>query len=900
MQIRKRKIARVTDPQLQSEIPRALSGAMNFILRTTQPVAPELPSVHEVEPQKNAQSISKPVTTLEGLIAEDPYPNYPTSDDIEKDNEGIGSGNALAADAGLKNHISIGNHSDVTEDEGWIMIPREELPDGWSDAPSIHELLSLDRSCIFPGEQLHILVCLSASKQDSEIITPFKVAAVMTKNGRSAQNGKQKMKTSENKTYSESVQEDANGLHGETTEQGIEENGRTMSTNEDSPRPDITATETFLRMEDHKHQTETLLARFRNSNFFVRIAGSDEPLWSKRSKLESSSLSSEISEGRSQLNDSGTRKISKGNLQSAVIDRGSFDAIASGGIARDNIKCYSLSNGDIVVLLQINVGISDVKHPVLEVLQFEKYQGSDLTSEGPDYSLASNLGDPCRELLSWLLPIDRSLPPPRPLSPPLGSTPGLGAVHQRSSSSGSQLFSFSHFRSYSMPSLPQVAGPPSPAIPPSPKPDFDLEDLDRFSPEKPIRSHDIGNEGLLSFRGVSLEPERFSVHCGLEGIFLPGRRWRRKLEIVQPIEISSFAAECATEDLLCVQVKNISPAHLPDLVIFLDSITIVFEEASKAGPSLSLPIASIETGNAHSLPNLALRRGEEHSFVLRPATTIVKDFKAHGVASALPPHPKIGAAAATFAHQSSRVGEGIQSSSSDDRFAVLVSCRSNYSESKLFFKQPTSWRPRVARDLVISVSSETKEQTCGPIGRVPQLPVQVLTLQASNLTSEDLTLIVNAPISSTCPPSVVPLNSAPTSPMSSFGGFSEFVTRVGGDKWVVTTQRLSSMPTMLENQKENTSGGKRSISLGQHMRTTSDVISSSGLGCTHLWLQSKVPLGCVPAHSSATVKLELLPLTDGIITLDSLQVAVKEKGLTYVPEQPLKVYATSSIATGFV
>lgn len=47
-------------------------------------------------------------------------------------------------------------------------------------------------------------------------------------------------------------------------------------------------------------------------------------------------------------------------------------------------------------------------------------------------------------------------------------------------------------------------------------------------------------------------------------------------------------------------------------------------------------------------------------------------------------------------------------------------------ESKLFFKQPTNWRPRVARDLVISVSSETKEQTCGPIGRVPQLPVQVL------------------------------------------------------------------------------------------------------------------------------------------------------------------------------
>ncbi|KAH7666289.1 hypothetical protein IHE45_13G091700 [Dioscorea alata] len=850
---------------------------MNYILRASQiqPVAPELPSVDEVEPQETLQPMSKPVTTLEGLIAEDPYPNHPINDDIEKETEGIGDASAVAADSGLKNHISIGNHSDVTEDEGWITIPCEKLPDDWCDAHSIHELRSLDRSFIFPGEQLHILVCLSESKQDSEIITPFRVAAVMTKNGRSAQSGKHKMKILENKVYSENAKEDANGVHEEATGQVVEENNSTVSTNEDNPRSDISATESFLRMEDHKQRTETLLARFKNSTFFARIAGSDEPLWSKRSKLEASSLSSEISEGRSRSNDEGARKISRGNLHNAVIDQGGFDGVTSGGVARDTVKCYLLSNGDIVVVLQINVGISDVKDPVLE--------------------------DPCRELLSWLLPIDRSLPPPRPLSPTLGSTPGIGPVHQRSSSSGSQLFSFSHFRSYSMPSLPQAAVPPTQAIPPSPKPAFDLEDLDRFSPEKPMRSHDIGNEGLLSFRGVALEPERFSVHCGLEGIFLPGRKWRRKLEIVQPIEISSFAAECATEDLLCVQIKNISPSHLPDLVIFLDSITIIFEEASKGGPPLSLPIASIETGNAHSLPNLALRRGEEHSFVLRPATTMARDFfKAQGGSSGLPPHPKIGAAA-TSSHQMSRVSEGIRASSNEDRFAVLVSCRSNCSESKLFFKQPTKWRPRVARDLVISVSSETKEQTCGPIGRVPQLPVQVLTLQASNLTSEDLTLTVNAPISSACPPSVVPLNSTPTTPLDSLTGIPEVTTRAGGgDKRAVTTQRLSSMPTVTENQKDTTGGGQRSFSLGQHMTTTSDVISSNDSGCTHLWLQSKVPLGRVPAHSSATVKLELLPLTDGIITLDTLQVAVKEKGLTYVPEQPLKVYSTSSIATGFV
>ncbi|CAF2056103.1 unnamed protein product, partial [Brassica napus] len=37
---------------------------------------------------------------------------------------------------------------------------------------------------------------------------------------------------------------------------------------------------------------------------------------------------------------------------------------------------------------------------------------------------------------------------------------------------------------------------------------------------------------------------------------------------------------------------------------------------------------------------------------------------------------------------------------------------------------------------------------------------------------------------------------------------------------------------------------------------------------------------CVPSKSTATIKLELLPLTDGIITLDTLQIHVKEKGKT--------------------
>ena len=48
------------------------------------------------------------------------------------------------------------------------------------------------------------------------------------------------------------------------------------------------------------------------------------------------------------------------------------------------------------------------------------------------------------------------------------------------------------------------------------------------------------------------------------------------------------------------------------------------------------------------------------------------------------------------------------------------------------------------------------------------------------------------------------------------------------------------------------------------------------VACTAI--TSYVCIRCVPSQSTATIKLELLPLTDGIITLDSLQIGVKEKG----------------------
>lgn len=112
---------------------------------------------------------------------------------------------------------------------------------------------------------------------------------------------------------------------------------------------------------------------------------------------------------------------------------------------------------------------------------------------------------------------------------------------------------------------------------------------------------------------------------------------------------------------------------------------------------------------------------------------------------------------------------------------------------------------------------------------------QILTLQASNLTSEDLSLTVLAPASFTSPPSVVSLNSTPTSPISPFLGFSEFTERVQTEKRNTTTRKVQSLPSIpLETRTENTN---------DEMNPSSDVVPKSGLGCTHLWLQSRVPLG---------------------------------------------------------
>jgi hypothetical protein len=98
--------------------------------------------------------------------------------------------------------------------------------------------------------------------------------------------------------------------------------------------------------------------------------------------------------------------------------------------------------------------------------------------------------------------------------------------------------------------MPSASSTQPPNIRPPP-----ISESQEFVPEKPAKTPDIINDGQLSFRGVPLEPERYSVRCGLEGVYLPGKRWRRKVEIIQPIEVHSFAAKCTSENLLCVLIK---------------------------------------------------------------------------------------------------------------------------------------------------------------------------------------------------------------------------------------------------------------------------------------------------------------------------------------------------------
>lgn len=187
---------------------------------------------------------------------------------------------------------------------------------------------------IFPtlGEQIQILACLSESKGDTEIITPFKVAEVMSRTGQ------RKVSDKQNGDMSDGASTPSADGEMSPDAQFATQNGESPGKESFDSQKEESDGESILRMEDHKRRTENLLSRFQKSHFFVRIAESGEPLWSKKSSLVSDT---EMDEKQ--------RSTKNRPCVSAFVDRGDFDPNVSGGVARSKAKCCALPNGDIVV-----------------------------------------------------------------------------------------------------------------------------------------------------------------------------------------------------------------------------------------------------------------------------------------------------------------------------------------------------------------------------------------------------------------------------------------------------------------------------------------------------------------------------------------------------------------------
>lgn len=72
---------------------------------------------------------------------------------------------------------------------------------------------------------------------------------------------------------------------------------------------------------------------------------------------------------------------------------------------------------------------------------------------------------------------------------------------------------------------------------------------------------------------------------------------------------------------------------------------------------------------------------------------------------------------------------------------------------------------------------------------------------------------------------------------------NEVAGRIGSEKYGTSLERPRSIPTVSENQKHSVDFGGRTVSFKDQSSPMSDIIPSAGLGCSHLWLQSRVPLG---------------------------------------------------------
>eukprot|EP00250_Pteridium_aquilinum_P018759 c24201_g2_i1 orf=927-2807(+) len=568
------------------------------------------------------------------------------------------------------------------------------------------------------------------------------------------------------------------------------------------------------------------------------------------------------------------------------------------------------------VLLQVTVATDLKSDVVLEVLQFEQpgklgtIFGHRNTSEGAQgHQSSSNSSD---QLLQWLLPLDNPPSPPLP-SMAAASASFVNSSPQRPSltgSSGSSLFSFANLRTYSSGSSSHGAHSSSMATPPQLSSTHGLDEWERSASQKsaPAKGHSVGKEGLLSFRGTQLEPQRFSVHCGLEGLYVPGWRWRRKLEIVEPVVIESYVADCNTMDLICVSVENVVPDNFPEILVIVDSISIVCQTPHSGSAPSSIPIACVEVGENHKLPGLSLRPREQHSFILKPLKSSSHTLVNDKVKAASASHSSLGNGKKKM--KDFRVG----SSQDPGSYIIVVSCRCSHTESRLHFKHPIKWQPRTSRDLLLSISLDSALKSEISNGPLPSFVPKVVTVQATNLTSDSLHLTLLAPSSRYLGSSLpAPVVATPVLPrISSSMSFHE------RKEWPIAKTKEDDLVYDRINLEASSSGRpsslQRSLSLPpakpiesimgitprvvkERAISAADIAAGNSSARTHLWLQSIIPLGSVPSQSTTAIRCELLPLTDGIITLDTLHISTKERDV-YYPEQPLQIYATSSIGIG--
>lgn len=117
----------------------------------------------------------------------------------------------------------------------------------------------------------------------------------------------------------------------------------------------------------------------------------------------------------------------------------------------------------------------------------------------------------------------------------------------------------------------------------------------------------------------------------------------------------------------------------------------------------------------------------------------------------------------------------------------------------------------------------------------------MLTLEATNLTNEDLTFTVLSSEPSVSP-SVLSLSSTPKSPMNIYLAFHDYAGKTR-DRCKKIVQVLSPLPVTTTFENESSDDSKTLSSEGQQTSTLPDHVSSNCSGLTHLWMQSAVPLG---------------------------------------------------------